>query len=119
MVVGIVLSTVLDLPARAWPSSATSRPGSPSRASPSVSIGDFGFLIAGAFGLVFLALAESIGAARAFAASHHYEIDPDQELIALGASNVATGLFGGFAVDASFSQSATGEAAGGRTQLRR
>ena len=38
-------------------------------------------------------------------------------MIALGASNVASGLFGGFAVDASFSQSATGEAAGNRTQL--
>ena len=44
-------------------------------------------------------------------------IDPDQELIALGASNAAAGLFGGFAVDASLSQSATGEAAGNRTQL--
>ena len=71
----------------------------------------------GAFGIVFLALAESIGAARSFAVRHGYDIDPDQELIALGAANAGAGLFGGFSVDASFSQSATGEAAGNRTQL--
>ena len=42
---------------------------------------------------------------------------PTRSSIALGASNVASGLFGGFAVDARLSQSATGEAAGNRTQL--
>ena len=94
-----------------------SRPGSRCRASRGSRSATSIFLVTGAFGIVFLALAESIGAARSFAARHGYEIDPDQELIALGASNVASGLFGGFAVDASFSQSATGEAAGTRTQL--
>jgi MFS superfamily sulfate permease-like transporter len=84
---------------------------------PGIVVGDIIFLVTGAFGIVFLALAESIGAARSFGARHGYDIDPDQELIALGASNLASGLFGGFAVDASFSQSATGEAAGNRTQL--
>ena len=86
-------------------------------APPGDPVGDIIFLITGAFGIVFLALAESIGAARSFGARHGYDVDPDQELIALGASNVASGLFGGFAVDASLSQSATGEAAGNRTQL--
>ncbi len=84
---------------------------------PKIPLGDIVFLFAGTFGIVFLALGKSIGAARAFAVRHGYDIDPDQELIALGAANAATGLFGGFAVDASFSQSATGEAAGNRTQL--
>ena len=102
---------------RASTSSATCRPASRCRASRRSRFGDVVFLVAGAFGIVFLALAESIGAARSFAVRHGYEIDPDQELIALGAANAAAGLFGGFAVDASFSQSATGEAAGNRTQL--
>ena len=48
---------------------------------------------------------------------HGYEIDPNQELIALGAANAGAGLFGGFSVDASFSQSAAGEASGNRTQV--
>ena len=117
LVVGIVLSTALDLPAKGVTVVGDVATGVPSPSLPHVPIGDLVFLITGAFGIVFLALAESIGAARAFATRHGYEIDPNQELIALGASNVASGIFGGFAVDASFSQSATGEAAGNRTQL--
>jgi high affinity sulfate transporter 1 len=117
LIAGIVLSTALDLAAKGVAVVGEVATGVPAPSIPRVPIGDLVFLITGAFGIVFLALAESIGAARAFAARHGYEVDPDQELIALGASNVASGLFGGFAVDASLSQSATGEAAGNRTQL--
>ena len=117
LIVGIVLSTVLDLSAQGVETVGEITTGFPLPSIPNLPLGDLVFLITGAFGIVFLALAESIGAARAFGARHGYDIDPDQELIALGASNVASGLFGGFAVDASFSQSATGEAAGNRTQL--
>ena len=84
---------------------------------PQLSIGDITFLATGAVALVVLAGGESLGGARAFAARHHYRLDPDQELVALGTSNVASGLFGGFAVDASISQTATAEAAGTRSQL--
>ena len=38
---------------------------------------------------------------------HRYEINPDQELIALGTANISAGLFQGFTVDASLSSSAT------------
>lgn len=116
LIVGIVLSTAFDLPARGVAVVGDVATGVPLPNIPRIPIGDVIFLVTGAFGIVFLALAESIGAARSFGARHGYDIDPDQELIALGASNVASGLFGGFAVDASFSQSATGEAAGNRTQ---
>ncbi len=84
---------------------------------PSVGIGDITFLAAGAAGLMFLALAESLAATRSFANRHHYHVDPDQELIALGGSNLASGVMGGFAVDASVSSMATGEAAGNKSQL--
>ena len=69
-------------------------------------------------GIVFLAVGESVGAGRAFAARHHYEIDADQELLALGAANISAGLFGGFTSDASLSQTATAEAAGAKSQRR-
>ena len=117
LVTGIVLSTALDLPAKGVAVVGDVATGIPRPSVPGIPIGDVIFIVTGAFGIVFLALAESIGAARSFGTRHGYDIDPDQELIALGASNVASGLFGGFAVDASFSQSATGEAAGNRTQL--
>ena len=117
LIVGIVLSTALDLSAEGVEVVGEVTTGIPLPSIPHVPIGDLVFLISGAFGIVFLALAESIGAARSFAARNGYEVDPDQELIALGTSNLASGLFSGFAVDASFSQSATGEASGNRTQL--
>ena len=117
LALGIVLSSLFDLAEKGVDVVGEVATGIPLPSLPSIGFGDIVFLLTGAFGIVFLALAESIGAARSFAVRHRYEIDPDQELIALGASNAVAGLFGGFAVDASLSQSATGEAAGNRTQL--
>ena len=91
--------------------------GLPTVGLPGVGLSDLTFLAAGAAGIVFLAVGESIGAGRSFATRHGYELDPDQEMIGLGAANISAGLFGGFSVDASLSQTATGETAGVRTQL--
>ena len=91
--------------------------GLPTPGLPQVSLTDLPYLIAGAIGIVFLAVGESLGGARSFAAKHRYEINPDQELIALGAANLSAGLFQGFTVDASLSSSATADEAGARTQL--
>lgn len=91
--------------------------GLPAPTFPRIGPGNFFFLVAGAAGIIFLAVGESLGAARAFAARYHYDIHPDQELIALGASNVAAGMFQGFTVDASLSQTATADSAGARTQM--
>jgi high affinity sulfate transporter 1 len=91
--------------------------GLPTPGLPQVALGDLPFLIAGALGIVFLAVGESLGGARSFAAKHRYEINPDQELIALGAANINAGLFQGFTVDASLSSTATADEAGERTQL--
>ena len=49
-------------------------------------------LVPTAFACFLLAYGEAISVARTFAQKHGYEIDPDQELTALGAANVATGL---------------------------
>jgi SulP family sulfate permease len=91
--------------------------GLPTPGLPQVSLRDLPYLITGAIGIVFLAVGESLGSARSFAAKHRYEINPDQELIALGAANVSAGLFQGFTVDASLSSTATADEAGARTQL--
>ena len=91
--------------------------GLPTPGLPQVSLGDLPYLITGAIGIVFLAVGESLGSARSFAAKHRYEINPDQELIALGTANLSAGLFQGFTVDASLSSSATADEAGARTQL--
>ena len=91
--------------------------GLPVPGLPQVSLADLPFLITGALGIVFLAVGESLGGARSFAAKHRYEINADQELIALGAANISAGLFQGFTVDASLSSTATADEAGERTQL--
>ena len=91
--------------------------GLPTFAWPGVGLGEVGALSGGALALALVALAESIGAARSLAAKGGYEIDPNQELIALGASNIGAGLLQGFPVDASLSRSAVGEAAGVRSRV--
>ena len=60
---------------------------------------------------------DNILTARAFAARRDYEIDANQELLALGAANLGAGLLRGFPVSSSGSRTALGDAAGSRTQL--
>jgi SulP family sulfate permease len=91
--------------------------GMPSPAFPAISPQAIPFLIGGAFGIVFLAVGETLGTARTFAAKYHYEVNADQELLAMGAANIGSGLFQGITIDMSLSNTASGEAAGERTQL--
>jgi len=117
LVLGIVAVNAFDLVLHGVTVVGPIATAMPQLGIPRVSLIDIPYLAAGAAGIVFLAVGESLGAGRAFAARHRYEIDADQELIGLGAANVSAGLFGGFTVDASLSQTATAEVAGGQSQL--
>jgi high affinity sulfate transporter 1 len=117
LVLGIVAVNAFDLVLHGVTVVGPIATAMPHLGIPRVSLIDIPYLAAGAAGIVFLAVGESLGAGRAFAARHRYEIDADQELIGLGAANVSAGLFGGFTVDASLSQTATAEVAGGQSQL--
>ena len=55
--------------------------------------------------------------ARSFGAKNKYPVDANRELVGFGAANVASGLFGGFAVTASDSRTAINDSMGGKTQL--
>ncbi|MBK5109852.1 MAG: sulfate permease [Thermoleophilia bacterium] len=87
---------------------------------PGVVVPDLGG-ITGIFGasaaVALLVYVETIAVSREFAGRYGYKIDPNQELIASGAANLGAGLFQGFPVDGSFSQSALNDSAGARTQL--
>ena len=74
-------------------------------------------LIPGAVALALVVFAEAIGPARSFATKYRYEINPDQELIGLGAANVGAGLFQGFPAGSSLSKSAANDGAGAKTQM--
>lgn len=79
--------------------------------------GDLTSLLLPAVGLLLVGYTDNILTTRAFAARHDYEIDANQELLALGAANLGAGLLRGFPVSSSGSRTALGDAAGSRTQL--
>jgi MFS superfamily sulfate permease-like transporter len=54
---------------------------------------------------------------RAYAARKGEQIDPNQEMVGLGAANLASGFFQGFPISSSSSRTPVAEAAGARTQL--
>jgi MFS superfamily sulfate permease-like transporter len=64
-----------------------------------------------------LAYIEGVSAARALAQRHGYEIDPRQELLALGAANAAASLGQGYPVAGGLSQSTVNDKAGAKTPL--
>ena len=76
-----------------------------------------GDIVLAAAALAFVGLAEGLSAARLFAVKGGYRIRTDQELLAAGASNIATGLLGGLAVAGSLSKTAAVDRSGGRTQV--
>ncbi|MDD1639862.1 MAG: SulP family inorganic anion transporter [Methanomicrobiales archaeon] len=117
LVAGILAVNLLNLTEYGVSVVGTIPAGFPAPGIPQVGLAEIPFLLAGAIGIVFIAIGESIGVARVYAARYHYEIDPDQELIALGSANIGCGLFQGATVDATLSSTATAEAAGGRTQV--
>ena len=71
-------------------------------------------LPASAFGLI--AFADTAATVRTFAQRHHYEVDANRELTALGTANVLSGLTSAFPVSSSNSRSAVNDATGARTQ---
>ena len=74
-------------------------------------------LIPLAFACLLLAYVESVSAARALAQAHRQEIDPRQELLGLGAANLAAALFQSYPVAGGLSQSSVNDKAGARTPL--
>jgi MFS superfamily sulfate permease-like transporter len=60
---------------------------------------------------------DNVLTSRAFANRNGYQIDANQELLALGASNLGTGLMQGFPVSSSGSRTAIGDSLGSKTQL--
>ena len=115
--VAVIASRAFDLEAHGVAVIADVPGGLPTPALPGIGMSQVGALSSGAIALALVALAESIGTARSLASQRGYEIDPNQELIALGASNLGAGLVQGFPVDASLSRSAVGAGAGVRTRL--
>ncbi|CAN5856582.1 sulfate permease [soil metagenome] len=74
-------------------------------------------LVPAALIVAFVGFIESISVAKAIASRERYKIDSNQELRALGLSNLGAAFFSGFPVAGSFSRTAVQYQSGGRTQM--
>jgi SulP family sulfate permease len=113
----LTASAALDLQARGVEVVGPVPRGLPTPGIPAVDAADLAGLLTAGAALALVGLAEGLSAARLFAARGAYRIDADQELLASGAANVASGLFGGLGVAGSLSKTAAVSDARGRTQL--
>lgn len=91
--------------------------GLPHLVVPSFDIAILQALAPGALAIVLVGYAESLGAAKAAAIESGGDIDPNQELVALGPANILSGLFGGFLVVGSLSKTSVAIAADARSQF--
>jgi high affinity sulfate transporter 1 len=91
--------------------------GVPTPSVPWTSASDIGPLLIAALGITLVSLTDTIATATAFAARRGDEIDPNQEMVGMGAANVAAGFFQGFAISTSGSRTAVAEQAGAKSQV--
>ncbi|MCU0265958.1 MAG: SulP family inorganic anion transporter, partial [Actinomycetia bacterium] len=111
------LVAVFDLDERGVEVVGTVPQGLPTPQLPDVGWADVQALLLPALGVMIVGFADNVLESRAFAAKGGYEVDSNQELVALGAINAGAGLFQGFPVSSSGSRTALGDAVGSRSQL--
>jgi sulfate permease, SulP family len=89
--------------------------GLPLLSAPNFSIEMVSALLVPAFIISIVGFVESVSVAQTLAAKRRERIDPDQELIGLGASNIAAGFGGGYPVTGGFARSVVNFDAGAAT----
>jgi sulfate permease, SulP family len=89
----------------------------PNAIRPGLSLRDAAPLFTAAIGIGLLAFSEGVVLGRSVAGKHGYTVDPDRELVALGAANFAAGLLSSFAVGSSQTRTLLNGATGGRSQM--
>uniref|UniRef100_A0A8C4LNB3 Solute carrier family 26 member 6 n=1 Tax=Equus asinus asinus TaxID=83772 RepID=A0A8C4LNB3_EQUAS len=77
----------------------------------------FAKLVGNAFAIAVVGFAIAISLGKIFALRHGYRVDSNQELVALGLSNLVGGVFQCFPVSCSMSRSLVQESTGGNTQV--
>ena len=113
-----IVVAVFDLAARTGISVLGPLPqGLPVPRLPSIPAETLGSIVMGGVAVALVAFADTSVLSRTYAARLATPVDPNQELVALGAANLAAGLFQGFPISSSSSRTPVAEAAGARTQL--
>jgi high affinity sulfate transporter 1 len=116
-VLATALVATLDLAADGVPVVGPLPAGVPTPVLPRVGIGDLVTLSVAAVGVAVVALADTSALSTTFAAKLGDPVDPNREIMALGAANLAAGAFQGFPMSASSSRTAAAATIGAKTQL--
>ncbi|WP_441260986.1 SulP family inorganic anion transporter [Bradyrhizobium sp. 521_C7_N1_3] len=91
--------------------------GLPGFVVPWITSSDLVPVLVGGCAVAMVSFADTSVLSRAYAARLGSRVDPNQEMVGLGAANLATGFFQGFPISSSSSRTPVAEAAGARTQL--
>jgi len=91
--------------------------GLPAPRFPSEAVAVWKPIVALGLSLFALSYVEGVSAARSLAARHGGHVDPNRELLAVGAGNLLSGLFRGLPIGGSLTRSAVNVEVGARTPL--
>jgi MFS superfamily sulfate permease-like transporter len=91
--------------------------GLPAFAIPWITYADIVPVLIGGCAVAVVSFADTSLLSRAYAARTGQNVDPNQEMVGLGAANLAAGFFQGFPISSSSSRTPVAEAAGARTQV--
>ena len=91
--------------------------GLPALSLPWIGLADLLPVLGGALAVALVAFADTSVLSRSYAQRQRSAVDPNQEMVALGAANLAVGLFQGFPISSSSSRTPVAEAAGARSQM--
>jgi high affinity sulfate transporter 1 len=118
-VVGATLVVAaFDLGARAGVSVLGPLPqGLPKLTIPFINASDVMQVLIGGLAVALISIADTSVLSRIYAARTGVHVNPNQEMVGLGAANLAAGLFQGFPISSSSSRTPVAEAAGARSQL--
>jgi high affinity sulfate transporter 1 len=86
-------------------------------ALPDIVASDVRALLPLALALFIVSFVETMSMGRSLQHKYGYKVDPEQELVALGSTNIVVGLFQGFPVSGSFSRTLLNDHIGARTQM--
>ncbi len=122
ILIAVVAATIivgaLDLSTQADVDVLGSLPqGLPGFAIPWITYADIGPVLIGGLAVALVSFADTSVLSRSYAARTRAYVDPNQEMVGLGAANLAAGFFQGFPVSSSSSRTPVAEAAGAQTQL--
>jgi high affinity sulfate transporter 1 len=117
VVLGIAAASSFDLGGRGVALLGAIPAGFPALIIPTLNSSDWGPLTLGAVGLALISFNSAMVTARSFAVKNRYDIDSNQEFIALGVADIGAGLLQGFAVSGADSRTAVNDYVGGKSQI--